>query len=110
MNHQSDIIIYQTQDGLTKIDVSFDQDTVWLSLEQMAELFQRDRTVIGRHIKNIFSEGELQRDSVCAKFAHTADKSTMPFPEKQPQRLFITGQMPRRNSWGYNQYKRGRRA
>ena len=73
MNHQSDIIIYQTQDGLTKIDVSFDQDTVWLSLEQMAELFQRDRTVIGRHIKNIFSEGELQRDSVCAKFAHTAD-------------------------------------
>ena len=73
MSNQSEIIIYQTQDGLTKIDVSFENDTVWLSLEQMTELFQRDRTVIGRHIKNIFNEGELQKDSVCAKFAHTAD-------------------------------------
>ena len=66
------MIIYQTEDGLTKIDVAFENDTVWLSLEQMAELFQRDRTVIGRHIKNVFSEGELQKNSVCAKFAHTA--------------------------------------
>ena len=66
------VIIYQTQDGLTRIDVSFENDTVWLTLEQMAELFQRDRTVIGRHIKNIFIEGELDNDSVCAKFAHTA--------------------------------------
>ena len=69
---QSGMIIYQTEDGLTKIDVAFENDTVWLSLEQMAELFQRDRTVIGRHIKNVFSEGELQKNSVCAKFAHTA--------------------------------------
>ena len=70
--NQSGMIIYQTEDGLTKIDVAFENDTVWLSLEQMAELFQRDRTVIGRHIKNVFSEGELQKNSVCAKFAHTA--------------------------------------
>ena len=69
---QSGMIIYQTEDGLTKIDVAFENDTVWLSLEQIAELFQRDRTVIGRHIKNVFSEGELQKNSVCAKFAHTA--------------------------------------
>lgn len=70
--NQSELIIYQTEDGLTRIDVAFENDTVWLSLDQMAELFQRDRTVIGRHVKNIFSEGELQKKSVCANFAHTA--------------------------------------
>jgi hypothetical protein len=48
------MIIYQTQDGLTKIDVAFDDDTVWLSLDQMAQLFQRDKSVISRHIKNIY--------------------------------------------------------
>ena len=67
------MIIYQTQDGLTQIDVTFDNDTVWLSLDEMASLFQRDRSVIGKHIKNIFTDGELQRDSVWAKFAHTAN-------------------------------------
>ena len=66
------MIIYQTQDGLTKIDVAFDDDTVWLSLEQMAKLFQRDKSVISRHIRNIFAEGELVRDSVVAKNATTA--------------------------------------
>ena len=66
------MIIYQTQDGLVKIDVAFDHDTVWLSLEQMAQLFQRDKSVISRHIRNIFSEGELVRDSVVAKNATTA--------------------------------------
>lgn len=68
----SEIIMYQTEDGLTKIETTFDGDTVWLSLDQMAELFQRDRSVIGKHIKNIFNEGELEKDSVWAKFAHTA--------------------------------------
>ena len=72
MNNQSEMIIYQTQDGLTKIDVAFDDDTVWLSLEQMAKLFQRDKSVISRHIRNIFAEGELVRDSVVAKNATTA--------------------------------------
>lgn len=51
---------------------TFDEDTVWLSLDQMAELFQRDKSTITRHIKNIFEEGELQRNSVVAKFATTA--------------------------------------
>ncbi len=72
MGNQSEMIIYQTEDGLTKVNVTFEADTVWLSLDQMAELFQRDKSVISRHIRNIFSEGELVRDSVVAKNATTA--------------------------------------
>lgn len=67
--NNSNIIMYTTEDGLTKIEVTFDEDTVWLSLEQMAELFQRDKSTISRHIKNIFSEGELRRDATVAKYA-----------------------------------------
>ncbi|MDB8880151.1 virulence protein RhuM/Fic/DOC family protein [Parabacteroides merdae] len=55
------------------MDVKFQDETVWLSQAQMAELFQKDRTVIGRHINNIFKEGELEESLVCAKFAHTKD-------------------------------------
>lgn len=69
---KSNIIIYTTQDGLTKIETTFDEDTVWLSIDQMAELFQRDKSTISRHIKNVFSEGELVRESVVANFATTA--------------------------------------
>lgn len=69
---KSNIIIYTTEDGLTKIETTFDEDTVWLSIDQMAELFQRDKSTISRHIKNIFSEGELVRESVVANFATTA--------------------------------------
>lgn len=72
MNMSSEIIIYQTEDGLTKIETTFDGDTVWLSIDQMAELFQRDKSTISRHIKNIFNEGELNRNAVVAKFATTA--------------------------------------
>jgi len=68
---ENKIIIYQTQDGQTSIDVKLDHETVWLSQAQMAELFQKDRTVIGRHINNVFKEGELDPKSVCAKIAHT---------------------------------------
>ncbi len=57
-----DMIIYTTEDGLTKIETTFDGDTVWLSRAQMSELFQRDRSVISKHIKNVFEEGELQRE------------------------------------------------
>ena len=71
MNH-SNIIMYTTEDGLTKIETTFEEDTVWLSIDQMAELFQRDKSTISRHIKNIFEEGELQRISVVANFATTA--------------------------------------
>ena len=65
------IIIYQTEDGQTQIDVRLENETVWLTQAQMAELFQKDRTVITRHINNVFNEGELNREEVCAKFAHT---------------------------------------
>ena len=68
---ENSIVIYQTDDGQTQIDVRLDNDTVWLSQAQMAELFMKDRTVIGRHINNIFKEGELERDVLCANFAHT---------------------------------------
>ncbi len=70
---QSNLLMYTTEDGLTKLEATFVNDTVWLSVEQMAELFQRDRSVIGKHIRNIFKEGELKKESVWAKFAHTAD-------------------------------------
>ena len=70
---ESNLLMYTTEDGLTKIEATFVNDTVWLSVEQMAELFQRDRSVIGKHIRNIFKEGELIKESVWAKFAHTAD-------------------------------------
>lgn len=72
MGNQSEMIIYQTEDGVTKVNVTFEADTVWLSLDQMAELFQRDKSVISRHIRNIFADGELVRDSVVAKNATTA--------------------------------------
>ncbi|SET94314.1 virulence RhuM family protein [Enterocloster lavalensis] len=68
----TEMIMYQTEDGLTKIDVQMSGETVWLSLDQMADLFQRDKSTISRHIKNVFGEGELDRNSVVAKFATTA--------------------------------------
>ena len=68
---QDQIVIYQTEDGKTQIDVRLENETVWLTQAQMAELFQKDRTVITRHINNVFKEGELEKEAVCAKFAHT---------------------------------------
>ncbi len=69
MDNRGEIIIYQTEEGLTKINVNLQNETVWLSLDQMAELFQRDKSTISRHIKNIFIEGELVRESTVANFA-----------------------------------------
>ena len=65
------ILIYQTEDGEIRLDVKMDGNTVWLTQVQMSELFGRERTVIGKHIKNIFIEKELDENVVCAKFAHT---------------------------------------
>jgi hypothetical protein len=67
----SEILLYQTEDGQTKIDVRLEEETVWLSQAQMGELFQKERSVITKHIKNIFEEGELQEELVSANFAHT---------------------------------------
>ena len=63
-----DIIIYQTEDGLTKINVKLDNDTVWLNQQQMSELFQSSRTNIVEHIKHIYEEGELTVESTCRNF------------------------------------------
>ena len=70
MEENNQIIIYQTADNQTQIDVHMENETVWLTQAQMAELFQKDRTVISRHIRNVFNEGELEEQSTCAKFAH----------------------------------------
>ena len=72
MIDKSEIIIYQTDDGLTKIDVRLDEDTVWLTQAEMVELFQSSKSNISEHIKHIFEEGELSETSVVRKFRTTA--------------------------------------
>jgi hypothetical protein len=67
MNNQ--VIIYQTKDGKTHLDVKVDGEMVWLSLLQMVELFERDKSMISRHLNNIFKEGELEKNATVAKFA-----------------------------------------
>ena len=72
MNEQNDngnIILYQTEDGKSRIEVTLCNDTVWLTADQMAELFQRNKSTISRHIKNVFEDGELNPDSTVAFFA-----------------------------------------
>lgn len=71
-SNNDNMLIYQSEDGKIKIDVRFERETVWLSLDQMAILFGRDKSTISRHIKNIFEEGELQDPSVVANYATTA--------------------------------------
>lgn len=66
--NQGDILIYQTEAGNTNIDVRFVDETVWLSQQQMAELFQSSRTNIVEHIQHIYEEGELDEDSTCRNF------------------------------------------
>ena len=67
----NEIIIFQTEDGKIQLDVKMEAETVWLTQTQMAELFGRERTVVSKHIGNIFKEGELDSNMVCANFAHT---------------------------------------
>ena len=69
MDEKGSIILYTTPDGVSKIEVTLQNETVWLTLDQMAELFQRNKSTISRHIKNIFEEGELQPDATVAFFA-----------------------------------------
>lgn len=70
MAQESPLVIYEAPDGTIALDVRLEGESVWLTQAQMAELFQKDRTVIGRHIQNVYREGELERKSTCAKFAH----------------------------------------
>ena len=71
-NVESEIIIYQTEDGHTKIDVKFEDETVWLTQAQLCELYQTSKSNISEHIKHIFEEGELEENSVVRKFRTTA--------------------------------------
>ena len=66
--NQSGIIIYQTKDGLTRVNVRFSDETVWLSQQQIAELFQKSRTTIVEHIHNIYEEGKLEESSTCRNY------------------------------------------
>jgi len=69
---RGEIVLYRTEDGQTKLDVRLEQESIWLSLAQMVTLFERDKSVISRHLRNIFKSHELERNSVVAKNATTA--------------------------------------
>lgn len=71
------ILLYQTPDGESRIEVRLQGETVWLSLDQMAELFQRNKSTISRHIKNVFEEGELNKEVVVAKYATTTQHAEL---------------------------------
>lgn len=70
------LLLYQTEDGQTKIEVTLTNDTVWLTADQMAELFQRNKSTISRHIKNVFESGEFKPDSTVAFFATVQNEGT----------------------------------
>ena len=91
MNEQQDkgnIILYQTPDGQSNIEVTLSGDTVWLTADQMAELFQRNKSTISRHIKNVFEEGELQADMVVAFFATTTQHGAIIGKQQTHQTAF----------------------
>ena len=67
-----EVILYQSEDGEQSLDVHLKDETVWLTQKQIAALFEAERSVVTKHIGNIFRSGELDREAVCAKFAHTA--------------------------------------
>lgn len=69
---RGEVLVYEAPGGGVRVDVRLEQETVWLSQQQMAELFGRERSVISKHLRNVFKDKELDPDSVCAKFAHTA--------------------------------------
>ena len=71
------LLLYQTPDGVSRIEVHLQGETVWLNLDQMAELFQRNKSTISRHIKNVFEEGELNKEVVVANFATTTQHGAM---------------------------------
>ena len=76
-NNNSEIIIYNTEDGECKVDVRLDEDTVWLTQEQMSELFQKAKSTINEHIKNIYADGELKIENTLRKFGNS-EFSTKP--------------------------------
>lgn len=71
-DNNDNMLIYQSADGNIKIDVRFEKETVWLSLDQMATLFGRDKSTISRHVKNVFEEGELPPEANSCKFCNSS--------------------------------------
>ena len=69
-----EVLLYEAPDGQVRVDVRLEQDTVWLTQEQLSQLFGRERSVITKHVRNVFREGELEPVSVCAKFAHAGSE------------------------------------
>lgn len=68
MENKSEILLYQTENGQTKLEVKLEDETVWLSQKQMSELFQKAKSTISEHIKNVYEEGELDKNSTVRKF------------------------------------------
>ena len=85
MEVKNQIEIYQANDGSTQINVQFEQDTVWLTQTQMAELFGKGRTTITEHINNVFTEGELVEKVVCRDFRHTTQHGVLSRMKKGAQ-------------------------
>ncbi len=73
LNEQNNLLIYKNKNGDIVVDAIYKDETLWLSQKSMAKVFYVDRTVITKHLKNIFIDGELDKDTVCAKIAHTAE-------------------------------------
>ena len=101
-----DILLFQTKDGRTRLEVQFKGDTTWLSQKQMAELFQKDVRTINEHVKNVFDEGELVEDSVIRNFRITAaegesDAGWLKVKRESNQgmrNLFIAGKLPTKSN------------
>lgn len=82
--NNGEIIIYQSEDGLTHIDVKLEDETIWLTQQQMAELFQTSRTNVVEHIGNIYSEGELDRNSTCREFRQVRKEGNREVTRQMP--------------------------
>ena len=89
LKNNAELIIYESQDGKVKLDVNLENETVWLSLEQMTYLFGRDKSVISRHIKHVFEEGELEREKVVAKFATTTKHGAIEKAKSEYEKFHI---------------------
>ncbi len=84
----SELIIYQSEDGQTKIQTRLENETVWLTQAQMAELFGKGRSTITEHISNIFKEGELDKEVLCRKFRHTTQHAAIVGETQETQSMF----------------------
>ena len=104
MNEHGEIILYQSEDGLTKIDVRFEDETVWLTQQQMAELFQSSRSNIVEHIQHIYEEGELDEAATCRKFRQVRTEGS-----RQVTRVSPVGNRPLEGIYDQGLYA-GRRA